>query len=94
MLPLGTAWATARKSRFFGGFLRFLTRYWKGPEQRATGRKTRAFVPAARLTGRLPVTGASGPDCPIGGPVTGCQLATGSGPVSLGQWARGMARLH
>lgn len=31
MLPLGTAWPSARKSRIFGGFLRFLTRYWKGP---------------------------------------------------------------
>ena len=27
MLPLGTAWAAARKSRKNGGFLRFLTRY-------------------------------------------------------------------
>jgi len=69
----------------------------EGTRQRATGRKTRAFVPVARLTGRLPVTTASGPDSAIAGrlPVAGdrCQLATGSGPVSLGQWARGMARL-
>jgi len=44
----------------------------------------------------LPVAGSSGPDPAIAGrlPVAGDhgQLATGGGPVCLGQWARGMAR--
>ena len=65
----------------------------EGTRQRATGRKTRAFFPAAGQPVRLPVTTASGPDCPIDGPVTGCRLATGRGPVGLGNGARATARL-
>ena len=49
MLPLGTAWAVARFSRIFGGFLRFLTRY--GKEPRRLSRPTRP--------GQLPVITAS-----------------------------------
>ena len=70
----------------------------EGTRQRPTGREKRAFVPAARLPVRLPVTTASGPNAAIAGrlPVAGDvgQLATGSGPVGLRQWARATARLH
>jgi len=93
MLPLGTAWAAARKSRIFGGFLRFLTRYGKEPRRFFTAIETRAFV-----RGSLPAADAI---CPPdhGQPVTGSRLPVdGSRPavrglVCLGHGARGMARL-
>ena len=71
MPPLGTAWATARKSRIFGGFLRILTRSRKGPNNgpRAALRRYCHGCGPDLCSG--PVTGASGPDCPIDGPVTG-----------------------
>ena len=97
--------ALASASQRVGGGAKILD-FWRisgvfdpiteGTQPRATDRETRAFVPAARLTGRLPVTTASGPDAAIAGrlPVAGdrCQLATGHGPVSLGQGARATAR--
>ena len=60
-----------------------------GPGPRSGCCRNPGFFPAAGQPGRLPVATASGPDCPIAGrlPVAGDngQLATGGGPVCLGQ---------
>jgi hypothetical protein len=100
MLPLGTAWAAARKSRIFGGFLRFLTRYGKEPRRFITASASGAITGnhGQPVTGSLPAAGAI---CPPdhGQPVTGSRLpVAGSRPavrglVCLGNRSRGMARL-
>ena len=84
--------ALASASQRVGGGAKILD-FWRisavfdpiteGTPPRATGRETRAFVPAARLPVQLPVTTASGPNATIGGPVAGCQLATVAGLVGL-----------
>ena len=48
MLPQASAWAAARDFWIFGGFLRFLTRSRKGPEQLDTVQIRRAAVQIRR----------------------------------------------
>jgi len=89
MLPQASAWAAARKSRIFGGFPRFLTRYLRILD----------VYHGQPVTGSLPAADAI---CPPdhGQPVTGSRLpVVGSRPtvrglVCLGHGARGMARLN
>ena len=96
MPPLGTAWAAARKFRIFGGFLRFLTRYRKGPDNGPRAALRRYCHGCGRNLCSGPVTTASGPNAAIAGrlPVAGDvgQLATVAGLVSLGNEARATAR--
>ena len=70
----------------------------EGTQPRAAGRAARAISTRGASGGRVPVARSSGPDPAIAGrlPVAGDngQLATGGGPVSLEDRARGMARLH
>ncbi len=57
MPPLGRPVAAARGSRIFGGFLRFLTRYWKGPDvfSRAARPGQLPVIPASRSADRCPL---------------------------------------
>ena len=43
----------------------------EGTQPRAAGRAARAFVPAARVAGRLPVPTASGPNGAVAGLISG-----------------------
>ena len=88
MLPLGTAWAAARKSRIFGGFLRFLTRYDGAPCRFIT-----ASVSGA-ITGNH---GQPVPDrCPLLArfarriAVAGCRITASGSPAGMfGEWSAG-----
>ena len=87
MLPLGTARAAARKSRIFGGFPRFLTRYDKDPSDLSRPTKPGLLfaVHGQPVAGSLPAAGAF---CP---PVGGCRLAD-HGQGFAGWYVWGMGR--
>ena len=55
MLAPATAWAAARKSRIFGGFLRFLTRYDGAPCRFITGSAGLDGVQIPRSTANRPL---------------------------------------
>lgn len=86
MLPLGTAWAAARKSRKNGGFLRILTRYDGDPSGGSRPAKHGLLfaVHGQPVGGSLPAAGAI---CPPdhGQPVDGSRLPVdGSRPAVRG----------
>jgi len=87
MLPLGTAWATARKSRIFGGFLRFLTRSRKEPRRFFTASASGAITGnhGQPVDGSLPAADAI---CP---PDRGCRFDD-HGRRITGRYVWGMGR--